>query len=238
MSSLCCHLRPWWCVSLCSYCSRDLLWWCLWPMLLPSAIWMSIVCTSTWSHIDIHEFCCQWGPHWSERSTLQPETTVMSLVCDVTEGCDFVCGTCIIGGPRWCLWSILESMLRSMACVDAGDHVCPWSVMSPDTMCKPMIYAPADYRGQGCYFLHGNDDHRLTVEKEGHKWLWQPLLPFLPNKSNSSDKKPLKKTQIGMLKHRAPNWYFWQGCRWGRTHFSLRGWALGVSPYSNEYIAT
>ena len=57
------------------------------------------------------------------------------------------------------------------------------------------------------YFCHVIDDCRLIVDKDGHRRLLRQPLPQLPPKSDSLDRKPLKRTLkivIRMLKHSSP----------------------------------
>lgn len=63
---------------------------------------------------------------------------MMAVACAVAEGCIDVCGL------------LLESKVKSMAHADAQDHVDVHSLccLSPETICKFMVHAPADNKGE------------------------------------------------------------------------------------------
>jgi hypothetical protein len=70
---LCYRLKPCWChgpcccqgpcLGLLSWCSWGSCW-CLWPTLPPTAMQISMVCASVWSHVDFHGLCWHTGPYW------------------------------------------------------------------------------------------------------------------------------------------------------------------------------
>jgi hypothetical protein len=157
-------------------CSHLKPYWRLWFMLLPRSMFGSVV---LWPMLP---------PKAIWMSVLPPEVMLMSLVYADTKDCDGVCGPCYCrelcaicvlychGRLCWGLWHVL--MLEAM-----------W--MSPETMWKSMLHAPTDCEKLRNYFRSGINDLILTAEKEGHRrLLWQSNSP----KSNSLDRKPLKKT--------------------------------------------
>lgn len=106
----------------------------------------------------------------------------MSVVCTATEDHAEVCDNLLTLEAMWDVCALYCHQKLFM--------------LLPKTICKSIIQAPAHCKGQESYFCHGIDYCRFTVEKEGHRSLmWQPLsLPSHPQKSNSLDRKPIKRT--------------------------------------------
>lgn len=91
--------------------------------------------------------------------------------------------------PHQGLWYIL-----------APETKCPWSVLSLETMCKFMVYAALNGKGQAFNFCHNMKDCFLIVAKKGHRrFLWQSLPPKVTALSKNHWKEFLK-IIIRMLK--------------------------------------
>lgn len=63
---------------------------------------------------------------------------------------------------------------------------------------------------------------------------WPPPPPSTSLKSISLDRKSSKSTLKSCHRMLSESDDLWQGCGWGRTEFSLRGWPLRVWPCSSE----
>lgn len=107
------------------------------------------VSAATWDYVDVLSLCCCWRLWWCPWSVQLKKAILMSVVCTVTRNHTEVHDTC----RHW---------------TPCG---CPYSMLSPETICKSMIHAPTYCKGQGSYSCHGIDFCRCTVEKEGHKSL-------------------------------------------------------------------
>lgn len=141
------------------------------------AILIWVTCTASWGHGDVQVHAAPEGHGWGPTAT---------GVCADDYGCLNVCGLCCILKPYWCPWSmlLLKAMLiwvawaATWSCVGVCDlgylqGSCtwgpwPWCVLSPETMWKPLIHAPADYKEQWWLQMH-------SWEKGQEIVLWQPL---------------------------------------------------------------
>lgn len=98
-------------------------------LVLPSkAMWISVICAFSWSHVGIHEPDCAIRDH-------------IGIHCSCTRDCLDVFGLCCHWRTCWSLWHVL--MMETM-----------W--MSGETMSK--IHAHTDCRYQGSYFFVGIND--------------------------------------------------------------------------------
>lgn len=142
---------------------------------------------------------CQWSMLLSEDMLISQDATWDHV--DVLGKATLIAGRGYIDVPGlcchlrlWCWpWPLLQqrTVLISGVCTASGDQVedcdtcwgwrvcgCPWSMLSSETLWKPMIYAPPDCNGQGNNFHSGINGWRLTAEKKGHgRLLWQPIPP-------------------------------------------------------------
>lgn len=157
------------------------------------SFWMSVICVASWSHIAVHSstvagggghvdvngLCSHLKPCWCPWPVRLLRALMVSVVRTAIRDNTEVCGVC------WC-WR---------------PSVCPRSVLSPESMWKPMTHAP-DCKGWGSYFCSGFDVCWVTVEKgtwkasattstgipqwsqprqeanEENSVLWQPELSF------------------------------------------------------------
>lgn len=171
---LCCHLRPWWCSGPWSYCSLSLCR-CLWPVLPPKAMRMSMVYAVAWSHVDIYGLSWRLRPCWCScpvlpravmMSVASAETILMCVVCTAAWDHAEVCGICRcvdVCGQCFCQKSCVNS----------------WSILPLTVKNKEDTSA----------MVLMTTDSQLI----GHRrLLWQPLLPH-ENQCNSLDRKPSKR---------------------------------------------
>lgn len=130
--------------------------WCVWSVLSPEAMLMTVAYAATKGHDTVHGLSCSHGLCWCSWSFLPAEATKRCMVC-AAEGCVdiqmcMVCapsrghvdvhGLCYHRRLCWCLWFVLlpETMLMSMVLaeglVDVRGPRCqqklcgsPWSLL-------------------------------------------------------------------------------------------------------------
>ena len=116
--------------------------WCLWSILLLRAI-LGII---TKGCVGVHGLCCCLNPYWCPWPVLWPLRAMMvSVVCALAEGCVHVCG--LYWHQRPCEY--------------------PRSTLSPETVRKSMIHAPANGKGKGSDFFHDQGSQFRKRDIEG-----------------------------------------------------------------------
>lgn len=197
VSSLCRHLRTYWCLCCWGSCSGLRSCYsqgpclCSCPVLPLKAICISGVCIVTWGHIDVHGqatsgdsilICglCHCGGHVDDLG-----------ICCYSGLLWYPWPELHQGGLCWCLWSLLapEIILRSwhMPTMETMCVCMVHAVQPSEIMCKSMTHAPADHESQESYFCSSTDGCRLTVEREGFCDNPYPLPPPSPTKKAQTE---------------------------------------------------
>lgn len=183
-------------------------------MLPLEVIHMSVVSIAAWNHDDGPRQCCSQGPHQCEWLALPPGAAVMSDPCCSWGQCIGLWSYCALG-LCWCLWP--ESILMSMISVATKDPV--W-VHGPTATGSP-IHGPCWHQkpcgrpGSILPWIVESNYATLTMrlmaedtqlrKRDTEDFRDNPYLPSTPSKSNSLNRKLLKRTLKKwdrMLKHR------------------------------------
>lgn len=138
--------------------------WCFWSVLPLKAMQMSMVYAAAWNNLDIQRMCCHWRPYWCGWPALPPKAMLISIVWAVSEGCL---------GPWSCCSRMFVVCTVARNQVEAHDPCSGWLQKARRPLGAQLkkrdMKSPCDNP-----YPHSN------------------LAP--PQKSNSLDRKPAKKT--------------------------------------------
>lgn len=147
-------------------------------------IWVHIP-TAAMLSVDVPAPYGHWQPGRCPWSVLQPEAMLMSKGESCCHQRPYRCEWLALTPEAMLIsvWSGLSLRTLSRSVILLWSGPCLWSVMSPESMRKPTISAPANGKGLGSYFGKDVDNWRCTFEKDEHgRLLW-------PQHSHPSPKK-------------------------------------------------